>query len=275
MSQKAFHEKWAILKEGTRDNIKEKFIYVEKVKTPQTQRQLSLYNYFRFIEKELQEIGAKDVMEIGCGRGTIGLYLADYCNMNVRLMDNEEGAMNIAREAFNNHNLDAEFIVGDALHMDIPDNSLDAIVSIGLAEHLDNVDELFAEQFRVLRPGGKMVTLNIPKKCSIQHLNTALRTIKKVLRLYKDSVYKDYYRNSFTASQYETFAKSVGFTNTNVTHVCPFPVYVPILMTTDRLITKWRNALLGVRRIFMKYPYKTNAFIAHAHFLVGTKPNNG
>lgn len=275
MSQKAFHEKWAMLKEGTKDNRKEKFIYVEQGKTPATQRQLSLYNYFRFIERELKEINAKDVMEIGCGRGTIGLYLADYCDMNVSLMDNEEGAMKIAQEAFANHKLDATFIVGDALNMNLPDNSFDAIVSIGLAEHLDNVDELFAEQFRVLRPGGKMVSLNIPKKFSAQHLNTLLRMVKKILGLYKDSVHRDYYRNSFTAKQYEAFAKKVGFVDTKVTHVCPFPVLVPIRMSTDRLITGWRKLLLKIRGIVMKYPYKTNPIIAHAHFLVGTKPHNG
>lgn len=275
MSQKAFHEKWAILKEGTKDNIKEKFIYVENGNSPATQRQLSLYNYFLFIERELKEIDAKDVMEIGCGRGTIGLYLADYCDMDVSLMDNEEGAMKLAREAFANHKLDAAFIVGDALNMDIPDNSFDAIVSIGLAEHLDNVDALFAEQYRVLRPGGKMVSLNIPKKFSVQHLNTVLRVIKKALGLYKDSVHRDYYRNSFTAKEYENFAKQVGFTDTTITHVCPFPVLVPIRMTTDRLITKWRKLVLAIRSLFMRYPYKTNRLIAHAHFLVGTKPHNG
>ena len=275
MSQKAFHEKWAILKEDTKDNIKEKFIYVKKGKEPATQRQLSLYNYFRFIEHELKEIDAKDVIEIGCGRGTIGLYLADYCNMNVSLMDNEEGAMKIAREAFKNHNLNAKFIVGDALNMNLPDNSFDAIVSIGLAEHLDNVADLFAEQYRVLRPGGKMVTLNIPKKFSVQHLNTVLRMIKKTLGFYKDAVHRDYYRNAYSAKEYETFAKQVGFTETKVTHVCPFPVLVPIRMTTDKLITKWRKLLLKLRGLVMPYPYKTNRLIAHAHFLVGTKPNNG
>jgi len=275
MSQEAFHNKWAKIREGGDSmNFEEKSIYVEKGDVPRTQRQLSLYNYFRFIETYLRDTGAKNVMEIGCGRGTIGLYCKTYMGLDVTLMDNEEDALKIAREAFGSRNLDATFLVADALHMDIPDNTYDAVVSIGLAEHLDNVDDLFAEQYRILKPGGVMVSLNIPKKFSVQHLNIAMRFVKKMLGLYKEKVGKDYYRNTFSAKQYEAFAKHVGFEHTTITHVCPFPVYVPIRKSTDRFVTAVRRLLLKIRSVVMRYPYKTNAFIAHAHFLVGYKPAN-
>ena len=273
MSQKAFHNKWAKIREGGDEmNFEEKSIYVEQGDKARTQRQLSLYNYFRFIEKHLKEVHANDIIEIGCGRGTIGLYCKAYMGLNVSLMDNEEDALKIAREAFSSRNLDAKFLVDDALNMDIPDNSYDAVVSIGLAEHLDNVDDLFAEQYRILRPGGVMVSLNIPKKFSVQHLNLVMRSIKKLLGLYKDKIGKDYYRNELNAKQYEDFAKKVGFERTSITHVCPFPVYVPIKKSTDRLITTMRRAYLKLRSIVMPYPYKTNKLWAHAHFIVGYKP---
>lgn len=275
MSQQAFHNKWAKIREGGEEsNIEEKSVYVEKGDVPRTQRQLSLYNYFLFIRQRLEEIGAKSVIEIGCGRGTIGLYCKTYMGLDVTLMDNEENAIVIAREAFAARNLDAKFFVGDALHMEIPDGSYDAVVSIGLAEHLDNVDDLFREQFRILKPGGVMVSLNIPKKFSVQHLNLVMRSFKKLLGLYKDKIGKDYYRNAFTAKRYEEFAKSVGFVRTAVTHVCPFPIYVPIRKTTDRNITTMRRTILAIRSLWMRYPYKTNGVMAHAHFLVGYKPQS-
>jgi len=139
MSQKDFHEKWAKIRAGGQEsNTEEKSIYVEKGEVPRTQRQLSLYHYFLFIKEQLGKVGARNVIEIGCGRGTIGLYCKTYLGLDIALMDNEEDAIRIAREAFASHGLDAQFIVGDALHMDVADNSYDAVVSIGLAEHLDN-----------------------------------------------------------------------------------------------------------------------------------------
>jgi len=288
MSQKAFHNKWAKIREGglahrsprrgeggKECNLEERSIYVEKGDKPRTQRQLSLYYYFRFIQKHLEKVGAKKVIELGCGRGTIGLYCKTYMGLDVSLMDNEEDAIKIAREAFGTRNLDAEFIVGDALSSGIPDNTYDATVSIGLAEHLDNVDDLYREQYRILRPGGVMVSLNIPKKFSCQELNVVMRKIKKIFRLYKDNPRRDYYRNTFNSKEYKQFAKKVGFVKTKVTHVCPFPIYVPLLRSTDRLVTTVRRGILKVRSILMRYPYKTNRIMAHAHFLVAYKPKNG
>ena len=274
MSQEAFHGKWAaIQKGGAESNLEEKSIYVEKGDIPRTQRQLSLYNYFLFIQEHLKNIGAKNVIELGCGRGTIGLYCRTYMGLDVTLMDNEENAIGIAREAFGSRNLDAHFLVGDALKTGIPQGSYDATVSIGLAEHLDNVEELFAEQLRILRPGGVMISLNIPKKFSVQHLNFVMRTFKKCIGLYKGKIFKDYYRNTYSARQYAQFAKNIGFTNVAVTHVCPFPIYVPIRRSTDRRIVTVRRGILALRKLFMHYPYKTNRVMAHAHFLVAYKPS--
>lgn len=276
MSQSAFHQKWEKIRtDASESNAEEPSIYVEKDDVPRTQRQLSLYNYFRFIQTHLERTGAKNLLEIGCGRGTIGLYCKTYMNLDVALMDNEENAIKIAKESFDKRNLDATFMVGDAFHMDIPDNSFDAVVSIGLAEHVDNVTELFAEQFRILRPGGVMISLNIPKKFSVQELNILMRSVKKLFGLYKDPVGKDYYRNSFSAKEYARFAREAGFDKTEITHTCPFPVYVPIRRSTDRLITTVRRGILRVRSLFMRYPYKTNGLIAHSHFLVAQKPHHG
>lgn len=272
MSQEAFHRKWAAIQRGGREsNLEEKSIYVEKGEIPRTQRQLSLYNYFLFIKGRLEAIGATKVIELGCGRGTIGLYCRDYLGLDVTLMDNEEKAIGIAKEAFVAHGQAATFVVGDALRTEFPDESFDATLSIGLAEHLDNVEELFAEQYRILKPGGIMISLNIPKKFSVQYLNFLVRMFKKALGLYKDRIFKDYYRNSFTAAEYARFARAAGFARTETTHVCPFPIYVPIRRSTDRAITTLRRGILRLRSLAMPYPYKTNRVMAHAHFLVAYK----
>jgi ubiquinone/menaquinone biosynthesis C-methylase UbiE len=271
MSQEAFHTKWGEIAHGKAGQTDEKSLYVEPGYEPMTQRQLNLWYYFIFIAGELKKIDAKNVVELGCGRGTMALSLAQYCGMQLTLLDNEEDAIAIAKEAFATHGIQAAFLTGDALDTHLPKGSFDATVSIGLAEHLDSVDALFAEQYRLLRDGGLMISLNIPKKRSIQELNTAHRCMKKCLGIYKQDVRKDYKRNSLRPAEYARAALKAGFVSAEVTHVCPFPIYVPVTMKTDKRVTWIRKKILALRSLFMCYPYKTNSIVAQAHFLVARK----
>lgn len=271
-----FEQKWSEIEKQKKDSAvvsDETSLFVEKGLFPMTQRQLNLYYYFDFIKQIINKsTSIKDVMEIGCGRGTISLYLASYERKKMTLLDTSADAIAIAKDSFQKRGLDATYIVGDALDTKLPDESFDAIVSIGLAEHLDGVTSLFKEQYRLLRKGGVMISLNIPKKkISIQYLNTIFRYIKKVCGTYTELVSKDYYRNEYTSEAYADFAKQVGFYDVSITHVCPFPIYTPLGMTYDKKITKLRNMYLSIRKLWMPYPYKINKYMAQAHFLVGYK----
>ncbi len=256
MTQLTFSGQWA-----------ERSLFVEPGATLVTQRQLNLYYYFIFIKKILTARDAQKVLEIGAGRGTISLYLAKYLGLAVTLLDNVPEAMVSAREDFARYDASAEFVVGDALATGLPAASFDAVVSIGLAEHFpsEEVTKLFSEQYRLLRPGGVMISLNIPAKFSIQSLNM----INKVIHL--DPKRPDYFRNNLSARDFADITQRVGFQKINITHVCPFPIWVPIRPGTDRFITALRRAHLWVRQLFMVYPYKTNPPISQAHFLVGEK----
>lgn len=269
-AHQTFSTKWADMKEGS-VRADEKSLFVEPGREPATQRQLNLYYYFQFVRSILEARGAKRVLEIGCGRGTLSLYLAMYMGLDVGLLDDAPDAIEVAKRTFAAYEVTAEYYVQDALHTTLPSESYEAVVSIGLAEHLDTVTELFQEQYRLLRPGGVMISLNIPKKFSVQKLNTVMRFIKKIIGKYPGEVQSDYYRNQFSPEEYAAFAKKVGFDATAVTYVCPFPIYTPVTLSTDKKITKLRKAILGIRSLFQQYPYKTNALMAQAHFLVAYK----
>lgn len=277
MSEKGFTDKWNTIKTESqhRDNTEERSIFVDVGKLPESQRQFNLYNYFEYIKCILEKNKVKNVLEIGCGRGTIGLYCAKHLGLEVSLLDNVPDALNLAREEFKVHKQTASFHVEDVLETSLPDNSYDAVISIGLAEHFNEskVGDLFKEQYRLLRPGGVMVSLNIPKKPSIQILNIWMRCIKKLLGLYTESVGKDYYRNSFTPKEFRSAAERVGFTGVYTIWTFPFPFFIPVRKSTDRFLTKAFLKIVAFRRIFMSYPYKTNRFLAQSHFLVGYKPD--
>ena len=270
MSFNSFNTKWSKIKNN--QTIDEKSLFVDVGNEPITQRQLNLYYYFLFI-KNILNGKVTNVLEVGCGRGTISLYLAKHLGLNVSLLDNESGAIDLAKTEFVKHGQSAQFYVADVLQTGIARQSFDAITSIGLAEHFkeEEIENLFKEQYDLLRPGGVMISLNIPKKSSIQFLNTTMRFIKKIFGQYKESVSKDYYRNSFKPEDYQRIAKKVGFKNISIVNVCPFPIYTPIKMSTDKNITKINKLVLKIRGVFQKFPYKTNYLFSQAHFLVAYK----
>ena len=270
-----FESKWRkTLRGDGLQNTEEESIFVDVGKEPQTQRQLNLYYYFLFIKDVLKENGAKDVLELGCGRGTTGLYLAKHEGLTVALLDSVPEAIEIAKKFFAEHGQRGTFYVSDAIKTGLGGGSFDAVVSIGLAEHFESKDEvvrLFEEERRLLKPGGVMVSLNIPGKPSIQFLNTWMRFFKKLLGSYKDDLKRDYYRNSLSPEEYEEASKRAGFTGTYIVHTNPFPFFVPIRVSTDRKATSLYKFILKCRALFQRYPYKTNRFFARSHFLVGYK----
>jgi len=275
MSNISFSNKWkAINKNFQNEDADEETLFVEKGKDPITQRQLNLFYYFLFIKNIFSNIeNVNDVLEIGCGRGTLSLYLATYLRLTTSLQDVSGDAIDIAKKDFDKYNHKANFYIGDIINNTLPSDSYDAAVSIGLAEHfeLKDVESLFREQHRLLRDGGVMISLNIPRKFSVQFLNEIMRFVKKIFGQYKEDIKKDYFRNSLEPIEYKKIAEKVGFKNIEITNVCPFPIYTPIKMTTDKKITKFNKFILKVKSLFQKYPYKTNYIMSQAHFLVGYK----
>ena len=274
MSEQTFKSKWAeVLQFSNSKKQNEEFdIFVPPGQKPQTQRQLDLYYYFIFIRDVLQSAKAREVLEIGCGRGTMSLYLTKYLGLNLHLLDDAADAIAVAERLFSKHRVQAKFYVRDAVKTDFPDARFDAVVSIGLAEHLSDVAVLFTEQYRILKPGGVMISLNIPKKFSWQFLNTAMRLCKKITGSYTDSVRRDYYRHALSPAAYAAAARTVGFHKTGVTPVAPFPFFTPLRPATDQHLTSIYRVMLFFRSLWMTYPYRSNSTMSQAHFLVAYKP---
>ena len=172
-SNSAFQFKWtAALQGGAQE---ERSVFVRKGDSPRTQRQFALYREFEYISQVAKHNGVKTALEIGCGRGTMALYLNRYLGIAVTATDISEAAIALAKENFALHRADGTITVADAASLPFPDNSFDMTVSVGLLEHLQDYAPLLQEQYRVLARGGVMVSINIPKKRSIQTLNHLYR----------------------------------------------------------------------------------------------------
>jgi ubiquinone/menaquinone biosynthesis C-methylase UbiE len=263
---KEFNNKWnAIRKKSSSD---ETSIFVEKGRKPATQRQFNLFHYFEYIKGIAKKNGFKNILEVGCGRGTMSLYLAEYLGLNVTLVDASEEAINLARHNFEQFRAKGNFKVNDAENLSFNDNTFDMVVSIGLAEHFEDYSRVYSEQFRVLKPGGIMVSLNIPQKHSIQALNIIYRFF---LRLSKKPLKKDYFRNADKPKDYRKTAQQAGFKQVEVFYVNPFPLFTPVGKRAEHIITAAYRIIYKLRGLFIKYPFKGSRLLSQAHFLIGRK----
>ena len=96
------------------------------------------------------------VLEVGCGRGALSIYLAGRGHQ-VLGIDGAEQAIDSARAAARGTDLDVIFVLGDVVHvMRQIHDPFDAVVDVGFFHGLDDDGRIrFAEELaRVLAPGG-------------------------------------------------------------------------------------------------------------------------
>ena len=95
------------------------------------------------------------VLDLGCGTGRHSLWLAA-AGANVTAVDFSEGMLDEARQK---PGADAIQFARHDLHEPLPfgDGEFDVVVSGLVLEHLRELDGLFAEVRRVLKPGGRAV----------------------------------------------------------------------------------------------------------------------
>jgi len=101
-----------------------------------------------FLHNSLAEC---DVLNIGGSAGAIDNFLADHANKVVGI-DIDDKAIAHAEESFVKDNL--EFQVADALNLPFDDASFDVAICSHVYEHVPDPVQMFAEIYRVLRPGG-------------------------------------------------------------------------------------------------------------------------
>jgi len=127
---------------------------------------LNLNRQIRFTDKTFgqitQAIGIKDgdeILELGCGPGTFTKRLADfYPEANITGLDFDQNFVDYCKEHAEDKKL--RYVRGNALETPFENESFNVCTSHTVIEHLPN-EVFLKEQFRLLKPGGKTVVMNV------------------------------------------------------------------------------------------------------------------
>jgi ubiquinone/menaquinone biosynthesis C-methylase UbiE len=98
-----------------------------------------------------EPLAALSCLDVGGSTGVIDHRLAQELGRVVGI-DIDQKAINYARQNFVRDNL--EFDVGDAMQLAFADDSFDVVICSHVYEHVPDAEQLMAEIYRVLRPGG-------------------------------------------------------------------------------------------------------------------------
>jgi demethylmenaquinone methyltransferase/2-methoxy-6-polyprenyl-1,4-benzoquinol methylase len=125
-----------------------------------------LHHEWRQRAVERAEVGpGADALDICCGTGDLALELRRQIGPDGRVVgsDFSEPMLELARRKSGEESLPVEFGWADALDLPYGDASFDA-VTIGFgARNLADLDKGLSEMARVLRPGGRLVILEITR----------------------------------------------------------------------------------------------------------------
>jgi SAM-dependent methyltransferase len=107
-----------------------------------------------FLDEVLQRLPADaEVLELGCGPGTVSPVLAD--GRRYTGVDLSTGQLALARERMP----DGTFIQGDFTSLELPRVAFDAVVAFYVFNHVPRAEQapMFARVFSWLRPGGRFM----------------------------------------------------------------------------------------------------------------------
>ena len=238
---------------------------------PQHQVQFAFQNHWRVFSNLLEGKPLQRVLEVGSGRGSMGAFFADH-GCETHLLDTSYDVLSSARQIYALDGLSCVCITGDALRLPYKDGSFDAVLSIGLLEHFEEIRQPLLEQMRILRPGGVMLCYVVPEHpVSVQLLAVPVNAVLKFgynlsqllhgRRLQKPAAKTALYRNRYPSSAYLDILAEAGITETGTFGMFPLPLvshspsfpFSPMAPFPEKmLMTTWR-AVLGLRRLFLRH----------------------
>lgn len=179
--------------------------------TPKSEIQMwDFYGGRQWIGKYVPRFGK--VVEAGCGVGRYVFYLKRL-GIDIEGIDSSELAIDKLNLEKNEIVPDAVFFKGDVTKLPYEDNSLSGYISLGVVEHfIDGPDQVLAEAYRVLRPGGIAIvtTPNISFLVLFRRFRSRLKNIIKRI-IGKKIICPPFFQYEFRPTKLKKYLENQGF----------------------------------------------------------------
>ncbi len=138
------------------------------------------------------------IIDLGCGEGiTLGKIVKAHPNSQVYGIDVLEENIEICK------NYDLPVKKGECDNIDLPDNSVDAVVFMEVIEHLEDPTATINEIYRILKPEGKLILV---------YPNDVFFKIARILTLrFREAAYDPGHVKQWTPNEMRQFLGKKGF----------------------------------------------------------------
>jgi SAM-dependent methyltransferase len=105
----------------------------------------------------LEPMDGMRLLDLGCGSGAAAYYLANKCRVEIVGVTNSAVQADICRRRFATFDGRVRVIVADFDHLDLADETFDAIYALESIGYTKDLDVWLARCWRMLRPGGRLL----------------------------------------------------------------------------------------------------------------------
>ena len=134
----------------------------EKIHSSQSWGAYPSEHVIRFVARNFYSVEdrkAIKILDFGCGQGSHTWYLSRE-GFDAFAFDGSESAVKKAEERLSREGLSAKFSVMDGTSLEYESDYFDAVIDSACiyANKMDDITKMYAEVYRVLKPGGKLFT---------------------------------------------------------------------------------------------------------------------
>lgn len=191
--------------------------WIEWVETPDPQgtREKEIVPY---IKRWIEELKPNVLCDIGCGQGFCSLLVDD--KIEYIGIDPSQTLLKRAKNLYLSPN--KRFIEGNAYELPLENESVDAIISIWVWSHLENLNLAANEMFRILKSKGKFLIITAnpetyeERKTFYKHYTIEGNLLKGTFDLGNDRFLSDTTLYLHTKLEIEDAIKQAGFRIKNI-----------------------------------------------------------